>query len=398
MLRRLAAFLVLLSFLVLPRFLFAQEIKGIVTANNEFVFDLYAKYKSGPGNIFFSAFSISSAFAIVYEGARGQTGNEILSVFRFPSEDSSRRQAFKVLNDRINRKDKPYKLFTANALWAQKDYVFQEDYFKIIDEYYAGKVENVDFIKATEEARLKINGWTAEKTNDRIKDLIPEGLLNSLTRLVITNAVYFKGSWAIQFPKKETKLEDFHVTFDKTTQVQMMALTGKSFQYTETQDLQAIKLPYKGNELSMVILLPKDARLDSLENSLSLEMFSSLNRNFIEKEVDVYVPSFKFEKKYYMSDTLIDMGIVEAFSDRADFSGMTASRDINIDQVIHQAFVEVNEEGTEAAAATAVVMKFASSLAGKPIVFKADHPFIFLIQDNETGEILFMGRVMNPNA
>ncbi|MFH0762728.1 MAG: serpin family protein [Candidatus Omnitrophota bacterium] len=384
---------------------FAQKSNSVVNANNQFAFDLYSKYKSKDGNIFYSPYSISSALAMTYEGARGKTAEEMQAVFHFPQDASRRRDSFLKIYQQINKKDKKYKLSIANALWAQEDYKFLEDYFNLVGKYYGGKTTNLDFINETEKSRLTINSWVEEQTNNKIKDLIPRGILNSLTRLVLTNAIYFKGFWLKQFDKKDTKEEDFRVSPGNKIKTQMMRLTGEeaNFNYAETDKLQILELPYEGNDLSMLILLPKEDDLKAMEESLNSEKLSEWKKLLKNEEVNVYLPKFKFETKYFMAQDLKSMGMPTAFSlgidfgGEADFSGMTGNKRLNIDQVIHQAFVEVNEEGTEAAAATAVVMTEGLSMLPKPIkIFKADHPFIFIIQDRDTGNILFVGRVSDP--
>jgi len=390
---------VLIGVLFISHMAFAQDVSSVVNANNQFTFELYSKYKSNDGNIFFSPYSISSAIAMTYEGARGKTADEIQSVFHFPKDDSLRRESFLKINNLINKKDKKYKLSTANALWAQRDYKFLEEYFKLIKDSYGGKATNLDFINQTEKSRLTINKWVEDKTNDKIKDLIPQGVLDSLIRLILTNAVYFKGFWFKQFDKKDTRDEDFRVSPGNTIKTPMMHLSGEEakFNYGETEKLQILELPYEGNELSMLILLPKGDDLGAAEDSLTTEQLSAWRNILHEEQLEASLPKFKFETKYFMKDDLKKMGMPTAFSSGADFSGMTGNTDLYISAVIHQAFVDVNEEGTEAAAATAVVMRLKGIPMPKPIkIFKADHPFIFLIQEKETGNILFLGRVSNP--
>jgi serpin B len=371
----------------------------IVEANNRFAFDLYSQYKSDEGNVFFSPYSISSALAMTYEGAKGKTAEEIKAVFHFP-ESSVMRSGFAAANAEINKKDKKYELRSANALWAQKDYSFLPEYFNVVEEYYGGKVTNLDFSEKTEESRLTINKWVEEQTNNKIKDLIPQGAIDSLTRLVLTNAVYFKGTWVKQFNKSRTTEKDFRVGVGKTVRTDMMSMFDERFNYTETDTLQILELPYDGGDLSMIILLPKNDDITSLESSLTAEKLADWRNALQENKIDeLYLPKFKFETKYFMADTLKEMGMSTAFSDAADFSGMTGIKDLYISEVVHQAFVEVNEEGTEAAAATAVVMKLTAMPGSQDLtIFNADHPFVFVIQQKSTGNILFIGRVSDPTA
>ena len=384
----------------------ADDTDNIIQANNEFAFDLYSRYKSKEGNIFFSPFSISSAIAMAYEGARTETADQIKEVFHFPEDTNLLREAYLSLYNEINREDKKYTLNTANALWAQEGYEFLDEYFSLVDKYYAGKVTNLDFINKTEEARITINTWVEKKTNNRIKDLIPKGMLSPLSRLVLTNAVYFKGFWFKQFNKDNTKEEDFTISKDSTIKVQMMHLTdmARNLRYAETDNLQILELPYEARELSMLILLPKEDDINSIEAELNIKNLLKYKKLLKPEKVELSLPRFKFETKYFMAKDLVRMGITDAFTlgidfgGKADFSGMTGDRLLNISEVIHQAFVEVNEEGTEAAAATAVVMEGCAGPMPPPVikVFKANHPFIFIIQQQNTGNILFIGRVNNP--
>lgn len=377
-----------------------EGIAEIINANNQFALEFYSNLRQNEkGNIFFSPYSVSTALSMVYEGARGQTAKEIQSVFHLPEDADLRRSSIAAIYNQLNKKDAKYKLNTANALWMQKDYQLLQDYLAAVERYYAGKAANVDFRGATEEARKTINNWVEEKTNNKIKDLFPRGSLNPLTRLVLTNAVYFKGNWVKQFDKSQTKEEDFKVGDDKTIKTQMMSRTDKEskFGYAETKDLQILEMPYEGKDLSMLVFLPKNNDLESLEKLLTPEKLSQWKKEIKEKRVNVYLPKFTFNTKYTLNENLANMGMPRAFTDQADFSGINGGKDLYIQLVVHQAFVDVNEEGTEAAAATGISVGITSV---GPIIpeFRADHPFIFLIQEKETGNILFMGRVVNPSV
>jgi len=378
------------------------DIDNVIDANNQFALDFYSQLKDKKGgNIFFSPYSISSALAMTYEGARGKTAQEIRSVFYFPENDDLRRTEYALMFDETNKKDKKHKLHIANALWAQKDYPLLREYFNVIEEYYKGKVANLDFKKNPESARVTINNWVENKTDNRIKDLIPPGLLNTLTRLVLTNAIYFKGEWVQQFNEENTREEDFRISKDNIVKTPMMQRTDDEakFNYAENNKLQILEMPYSGKELSMLILLPKNDDLETLENLLSTKKLSEWKKDFEEKRVKVFIPKFKFETKYFMADDLKAMGMPLAFKQPgADFSGIDGTENLFIGEVIHQAFIEVSEEGTEAAAATAVVMVETAPKQKPPEtpIFRANHPFIFLIQEKETGNILFMGKIVNP--
>jgi serpin B len=375
-----------------------EGIKNAANANNQFAFEYFSKLnEQGKGNLFFSPWSISSALAMTYEGAKGKTADEMQLVFHFETNNNLRRSSFASLYSTINKKDKEYRLNTANALWAQKDYPFLEEYFAAIGKYYGGKVTNLDFKTDAEQSRITINSWVEKQTNDKIKNII--AYLDPATRLVLTNAIYFKGEWAKAFEKESTYDEDFRSDSGKFVQVKMMKITGKEaeFSYAENKEMQIIELPYKGNELSMIILLPKDNN-PQLFDTINANELSILQSKMYETRVDVYLPKFKFDTKYFMKKDLEEMGMPNAFTDSADFSGMTGQRDLYISEVIHQAFVDVNEEGTEAAAATVVVMRAMAPAPGSIKIFKADHPFLFIIQEKSTGSILFIGKVANPAA
>ncbi len=334
---------------------------------------------------------------MTYEGAKGQTADEMKSVFHFPESDILRPNFAKIYND-INEGAKDYELKTGNALWVQEDYSFLEDYMSRVEKYYGGKAANVDFIKETEKSRQTINSFIEEQTNNKIKDLIPTGLLDAMTRLVLTNAVYFKGIWEWQFDKADTFESDFKITADNIIKTEMMNMEPDGdkakFNYADTGDLQILELPYKGDKISMLVLLPAES-LDAIESTLAAEKLNEYKSQMKETELDsISLPKFEFDAKYFMRDTLSNLGMPTAFSGAADFSGMTGKKDLFIGFVIHQAYVKVNEEGTEAAAATAVGMKLTAVMPKN--VFRADHPFIFIIQEKETGNILFLGRVIDP--
>jgi len=378
-----------------------EAVVAIVNANNRLAFELYAKFneKSKADNIFFSPYSISVALAMTYEGARGQTADEIRSVLHISEDPILRKPNFaKIIND-INRKDAKYKLSTANALWLQNDYKLLPDYTTTVEKYYGGRVTNLDFIGQSEKSRKTINTWVEDQTNKKIKDLIPPGVLNALTRLVLTNAIYFKGNWMKKFDKKNTMEEDFRTGPGQNAKAKMMRLTGEAakFNYGESDELQILEMVYEGEDLSMVILLPKGDKLDEIEKSITLDRLAEWKDLLGERRVDVFVPKFKFETNYFMVDALTEMGMPSAFkSGVADFSGIDGSKSLVIQNVIHKAYIDVNEEGTEAAAATAIVFGTTSVPPPTP-VFRADHPFIFMIQQKNTGNILFMGRVSDPS-
>jgi len=350
-----------------------QGIEEVINANNQFAFDLYSELnKNGQENIFYSPYSISAALAMTYEGAKGKTAEEMKSIFHFP-EDNILRPNFAAMYNSINKGNKAYQLSTGNALWVQQDYPFLQDYLTTVEKYYGGKAANLDFIKETEKSRQTINSFIEEQTNNKIKDLIPEEVLSPLTRLVLTNAIYFKGTWEWEFDKGDTRNQDFKITPENIVQVPMMFMEPDKamLNYADLEKLQILELPYKGDEISMLILLPKqgedydfetgevitsDYTLEDIE--LNSEKLKELKSQMKETKLDsIYLPKFEFDTKYFMADTLSKMGMPTAFNpSSADFSEMDGTRNLFISAVIHQAYVKVDEEGTEAAAATAVVV------------------------------------------
>ena len=391
-----------------------MSIKIIVNGNNEFALRLFAKLQSTKGNLFFSPYSISTALAMTFAGARGQTESQMAEVLHFPVSANQRmdstsksmldRQQFaadfgKIIKDLNNRGQKgAYTLTVANALWGQKGYEFLKEFQELIEKSYDGRLNEADFVRAAEAARKTINDWVEKKTNGKIKNLISQGVLNSMTRLVLTNAIYFKGNWASQFKVDRTKDAPFTLTDGQKIDVPMMNQKAE-FGYMETDDFQALEMPYVDQELSMVILLPKkfDA-LGEFEITFIQDNLTQWLTKIHKREVVVFVPKFKMTSQFSLASVLQSMGMTDAFSSDANFSGMDGKRDLFISAVIHKAYVEVNEEGTEAAAATGVVMRLTSVGPTPTPVFRADHPFLFLIRDNLTGSILFIGRVANPKA
>ncbi len=389
--------------------------QAVVNGNNQFALALYQKVRGGDGNLFFSPYSVSTALAMTYAGARGETERQMAEGMWYPTSgevlaklgivgEAMTQDEFAgafggIIRDLNTKGGKDaYELRVANALWGQQDFAFLDAFIKLVEAEYGGRIRNVDFVGATEKARRTINTWVEEQTNGKIKDLISEGAVGQMTRLVLTNAIYFKGNWARQFKEDRTEDAPFTLLDADAVQVPMMNQKAK-FAYAEIDDLQVLQLPYVGDELSMVILLPKASDgIRQIEQELTAESLAKWLDSLREREVFVSIPKFKMTSKFTLQTLLAQMGMAQAFTSAADFSGMTGRRDLFISAVIHQAYVDVNEEGTEAAAATGVVMKMTSMGPNRTPVFKADHPFIFMIRDNTSGSILFLGRVMNPQT
>jgi len=375
-----------------------EGIQEVMKANNQFAFKLYSELaRRESGNIFYSPYSIFSALAMTYEGAKGGTAAEMKVVFSFPESDVLRPN-FAALYNRINEEAKGYELRTGNALWIQKDYPFLEDYLKRVEGYYGGKATVLDFVAETEKSQKTINAFIEEQTNNKIKDLIPPGYIDEYTRLVLTNAIYFKGYWKTAFNESLTGEDDFWIAPNRSVKVQMMRMNPNEttkFNYADIGDVQILELPYTGEKISMLIILPKD--LEATESLLSAERLDDYRSKMKEERLDeICLPKFELETKYFMKESLSALGMPSAFSEVADFSGMTGKKDLFISEVIHQAYVKVDEKGTEAAAATAVIMELTAITEMK--VFRADRPFIFIIQERETGNVLFMGRIIDPSA
>ncbi|HHY45947.1 MAG TPA: serpin family protein [Firmicutes bacterium] len=377
------------------------DIDSVVAGNNAFAFDLYRQLAKDKGNLFFSPYSISSALAMTYAGARGETARQMADVLHFSLAPEKLHPAFLDLTGMFNADGKSYQLSVANALWGQVGYEFLPEFLDITKKYYGAGFKEVDYIDDgnREQARQTINKWVEAKTNDKIKDLIQPNDLSTLTRLVLTNAIYFKGKWEIQFKPEATKPMPFHISAKEKVDVPMMHQVAK-FNYAENDQAQILEMPYTGGELSMVVLLPKpEYELAKLEGMLRPEVIRSWLSQLSREKVEVFLPRFKLEKRFLLNEQLQGLGMIDAFDENAaDFSGMTRGRDLYISRVIHKAFVEVNEEGTEAAAATAVVMSGKSIVLDEPPVFCADRPFVFLIRDLRSGSILFMGRLADPRG
>ncbi len=374
--------------------------KNLVQGNNAFAFDLYGRLRQQPGNTFFSPYSISTALAMTYAGANGGTAQQMAKTLHFGQDQDAFHSSIKGLMAGLQGGDKkrPFELHVANALWGQKGYGFLDSFLNLTRQSYGAELRQVDFIGEPEETRQAINAWVEKETRERIKDLIARGVLDSNTRLVLTNAIYFKSAWADPFYKEATRKEDFLVTAQKKTPVQMMHQHQRTM-FFEGDALQMLELPYKGNELSMLVLLPKKVEgLADLEKNLTAKQLAAWQGVMKPHQVDVALPKFKITASFSLKDELSALGMPAAFSPNdADFSRMNGKRDLFVSAVIHKAFVDVNEEGTEAAAATAVGI--AKSAAPPPLpraTFRADHPFVFVIRHNGTGSLLFLGRVASP--
>jgi serpin B len=378
----------------------------LVRGNNEFALGLYGRIAPGAGNRFISPFSVSCALAMTYGGARGDTATQIAKAMHFKLPPAELHPAFHRLiadlHQRIESLNDPeaaraVELLTANALWTQSGEPILPEFQKLIESNYEGGLFPVDFRQSAGAAREYINHWVEEHTRGKIKDLIKPQHIDSRTVVILTNAIYFKALWASPFAAQHTRPDDFQATAGEKVRVDMMHLSER-FRYAEDASAQVLELPYRGGNLSMVVVLPKTPDgLGRLESSLSLATLDGWLSALAQRRVDVSLPRFKLTAESELKDALSSLGMPAAFvGGQADFSGMTGSRDFAISAVVHKAFVEVEEKGTEAAAATGVAMLRASIAQPPPTIFRADHPFLFLIRDIRSGTILFLGRLVRP--
>jgi len=373
---------------------------ALVRGNDQFAFDLYAGLRRREGNVFISPYSISTALGMTYAGARGPTATEMATVLRFPVTGDRLHEAFARVTRDVSRIGSGGKaeLYIANALWPQTGLPLDPAFKKTVGSLYAAWLTPLDFLNAPEKARMTINAWVEQQTRDRIKNLIPEGAVDQSTRVVLTNAVYFKGVWKHPFPEPATRNDAFVLSTGKKVGDVPFMRQVERLRYLDGGSFQALELPYTNDELSMIVLLPKQVGgLAELEAMLTAKAVSDWLARMTVQVVDVTLPRFKITAELRLKETLSRLGMPLAFSDTADFSGIAKGDRLKLSDVFHKAYVEVNEKGTEAAAATGGVMVPTS--AGPPIrmeVFRADHPFFFVIRENGTGSLLFAGRLASP--
>jgi len=376
----------------------------LVEGNSAFAFELYQALREERGNLFYSPYSISLALAMTYAGGRGETAQQIADTLQFLLEQERLHPAFNWLDAELasrgegaeGKDGEGFRLNIVNAIWGQKDYEFLPAFLDVLAENYGAGLRILDFITETEKSRLTINDWVSDQTEGRIEDLIPQGAIDALTRLVLTNAIYFNAAWENPFDKKMTADGPFYLLDGGQVIVPMMKQT-ESFSYTEGEGYQAVELLYDGDELSMVILLPEAGQFEAFAEGLQAQQVDAIINDLQDTRVTLTMPRFEFDSEFSLKDTLAGMGMPIAFSGDADFSGMTGNQELSISDVVHKAFVAVDEAGTEAAAATSVIIKL-TAVPEPPVEVTIDRPFIFLIRDIETGAILFIGRVMNPAA
>ena len=378
-----------------------DDIKNLVDGNNTFAFDIYNSLRSENGNLILSPYSISLALAMTYAGARGETEAQMTQTLHFTPQDKLH-PSFNTLDLALEKepinldKDKePMQLNIANAVWAEKTFSFLPEFLDTIAINYGAGVNLADFKNEPNQERTTINNWVSDQTEDKINDLLPDGSITTDTRMVLVNAIYFKADWLDQFDANHTGDYPFNLLDGTQVNIPMMG-QGMYIPYTQGEGYTAVELPYAGDTAAMDIIVPDVGKFEDIESALTGDMFNTIIGNMSQTSLMLSLPKFKFESSFGLSNTLDQLGMVDAFNaNTADFSGMTGNKDLFIGNVIHKAFVAVDEEGTEAAAATAVIME----AAGAPmwdVSLLVDRPFIFIIRDKVNGQILFIGRVLNP--
>ncbi len=391
----------------------AEELAQLVAGNGQFAFDLFNLLKSQrEGNLFFSPYSISEALAMTYAGARAETAAQMALVMHFTLDEARLHPAFlaqrdyfaglaQIQND-YERGDR-FRLNVADSVWVEQTYTLRSEFAEILSRYYGVQPQPVDFQSAYEQARQTINAWVSERTEGRIANLIPEGILDALTRLVLVNAIYFNASWMQPFEPGSTRDQPFHLLDGSEVNVPMMRQTA-NFDLAQGDGFRAISLPYLGQQLSMLVVMPDEGRFVEFQDGLSQERLDEVLSAMCWSEVEFSFPKFRIESDFSLASTLVSLGMPLAFNAlAADFTGMAEipaeDQNLYIGAVIHKAFVAVEETGTEAAAATAVIMEATGAVMTAPRVpirFVVDQPYFVFIRDNPSGAILFMGRVVDP--
>ncbi|MBU5616386.1 serpin family protein [Psychrobacter sp. TAE2020] len=376
-----------------------EGIAEVVTANNQFAIAMYkqieGKSEQADDNVFFSPYSLSTAMAMLYAAAEGETKQQIQKTFHYPSMDILNPNSAALYNQ-FNKPNPGYKLATVNDLWMQQGLTPTKSYIDTVQRYYSGQVTAVDFEGSPDPARQSINKRIAEKTNQLIPELLPRGSIKSDTAVVLTNAIYFKGDWTLPFTAERTSAQPFYNDIGRASSVQMMRQQSY-FDYYEDKHIQVVQLPYKGDDLSMLVVLPKfnhKLAMQQLDKSLSATKVKQWSSGLVRQEVNLHLPKFKLDARYQMKTLLANMGMPKAFQNNAEFNLYADGPPIKLDEVYHQAVVTVDEKGTEAAAAAGAVGMYVGM--SYPVEFKADHPFMFIIKDNKTDAILFLGQVNKP--
>lgn len=380
----------------------ADDVQTLTDGNNAFALELYQSLRSQDGNLIYSPYSVSVALAMTYAGARGETEAQMARTMHFLPQDQMH-PALNALDLQLasrgqaqSEDETPLQLNIANAVWAKQGLPLRQDYLDVIAQNYGAGIRLADFARQYDAVRKEINDWVSKKTNDKIRDLIPEGTLNPSTAMVLVNAIYFKADWIYQFDPNNTHDAPFHLLDGSDVQVKMMSQSLSGVPYAQGDGYQAVELPYQGGTAVMDIIVPEEGKFDEFESGLDIQNLNEILGNLQPVDgLDLGLPKFSFTKNFNLTEQLSAMGMPDAFNGNADFSGMTGDRSLCIDVVLHKAFVAVDEKGTEAAAATAVVMK-EMAMMPSDLRLIIDRPFLFVIRDSSSGQILFVGRVLNP--
>lgn len=389
-------FIIALSFLVLSQSTYAQKVVSVIESNNKFSFDIYQKLKKQNDNIIFSPASITSAVAMTYIGAKNNTFNEISNTFYFDADINTFSKDYANLI-KINKISKSkLSLYNANSLWIQNELSLNKNFLTINKQYFSSSLHFTDFINESELSRSKINKWVEDNTNKKIKDLIQANTIDNSTRLVLVNALYFKGAWQNKFDKEKNTTENFQVGKNEFIKATFMNRSINSWYY-EDKDAQIVDIPYSDENISLMIIMPKSyKKAKKFEKKLNYEYYINYIQNKERKQIDLSLPKFSIESDYDLNKTLHEMGIKDAFSNKADFSGITDQEKLLISNVIHKANINVDEEGTEATAATAVIMAKMFFMRAE-VKININKPFIYILRNNTDNCIYFMGKIKNPN-
>lgn len=381
-----------------------SEIESLVSGNTAFALDLYRQLgQEKSGNFFYSPYSISLALAMTYAGARGETEKQMAQTLHFTLPQGQLHPAFNALDLHFaslgqgaqGANGEGFRLNIANALWGQRDFPFLNEFLDTLAQNYGAGIRLLDFSRDPEASRQTINRWVSDQTEEKIQNLIPPGVIDPLTRLVLTNAIYFNAAWAHPFKAEHTTPAPFYLLDGSQVQAPMMQTTATLTTF-QGEDYQAVILPYDGYEVEMAIIMPSAGKFAQVEQALSAEWLNQQLTHSQTQKVELHLPKFKVESDFSLVNSLSTLGMPLAFTEQADFSGMDGQRDLYIGEVIHKAYVSVDEAGTEAAAATAVIMELTAAMPETVTPIILDHPFLFLIRDTQTGSILFLGRLMNP--
>lgn len=379
----------------------ANKIQALADGNNAFALDLYRTLRSSDRNLILSPFSISLALAMTYAGARGETETQMSQALHFSGQEVH--AAFNALDLELAKRGEvsgkgptPLQLNIANAIWAEQTHPFQQEFLDVIARNYGAGIRLADFVNNFEAVRLEINKWVQEQTKGKIKDILGKGALDESTRMALVNAIYFKADWLNQFDPNNTHDAPFHLLDGSEAQVKMMEGLLNTIPYASGDGYQAVELPYAGRTAAMTILVPDEGNFAGFESTLDAPKLAAILKSMQPASVQLGLPKFTFKSQFNLPDQLAALGMTDAFdAGRADFSGMTGNRELYISDIVHQAFIAVDENGTEAAAATIAIMQLAMA-PGSNLTLTIDRPFIFVIRDTASGQILFMGRVVNP--